>query len=78
MKVIMPQIGMTMQEGAITKWLKADGDKVEKGEPLFEIMTEKLENQIESVATGTLKIYREADPDEFITCGEEIAEIIEE
>ena len=53
MKVIMPQIGMTMQEGAITKWLKADGDKVEKGEPLFEIMTEKLENQIESVATGT-------------------------
>lgn len=78
MKVIMPQIGMTMNEGAITKWFKADGERVEKGEPLFSIITEKLDNEIESVASGTLKIIREADPDTFIPCGEEIAEIIED
>ncbi|MCF0230549.1 MAG: lipoyl domain-containing protein, partial [Parasporobacterium sp.] len=44
MKIIMPQIGMTMNEGAITAWKKNEGDKVEQGEALFSIMTEKLEN----------------------------------
>lgn len=78
MIVIMPQVGMTMNEGAITKWLKKDGERVEKGEPLFELMTEKLENEIEAIAAGTLKIYKEADPEVFITCGETIAEIIED
>lgn len=78
MKVIMPQIGMTMQSGAITKWFKEDGERVEKGEPLYQIITEKLDNEIEAVATGTLKIIKKADPEDFIECGEEIAEIIED
>jgi len=75
MKVLMPQIGMTMQEGTITQWYKADGDKVEKGEPLFQIETEKLTNDIESTASGTLKII--AKEGETILCGEEIGEIEE-
>ncbi len=78
MKVVMPQIGMTMQEGAIMKWLKEDGAKVEKGEPLFELMSEKLENEVEATASGTLKILKQADSEEFIPCGEEIAEIVED
>lgn len=78
MKIIMPQIGMTMNAGAITKWMKADGERVEKGELLFAIVTEKLDNEIESVASGTLKIIKKADPEEFIPCGEEIAEIVED
>lgn len=78
MKVVMPQIGMTMQAGAISKWLKEDGARVEKGEPLFELMSEKLENEVEATASGILKILKPADPDDFISCGEEIAEIIED
>ncbi len=78
MEIIMPQIGMTMNEGAIAEWKKNDGDKVEKGEPLFSIITEKLENEVEATATGTLKIIKEADPDDFIPCGEVIGEIIED
>lgn len=75
MKVLMPQIGMTMQEGTITQWIKADGDNVVKGEPLFQIETEKLTNEIEAPESGTLKI--KAQVGETILCGEEIGEIIE-
>lgn len=78
MKIIMPQVGMTMNEGAITEWKKNDGDRVEKGEPLFTILTEKLENEVEAAASGILKITKEANEEVFIPCGEEIGEIIEE
>lgn len=76
MKVVMPQIGMTMQEGTIAKWLKADGEEIKKGEPMLLISTEKLENEIDSPADGILKIT--AKDGEIITCGELIAEIIEQ
>lgn len=36
--IIMPKLGMTMETGVLTKWLKKEGDKVEKGEPLFELV----------------------------------------
>lgn len=75
MKVVMPQIGMTMQEGTISKWYKADGDHIEKGEPMLELATEKLSNDIEAPAAGTFHpIAAEGD---IIPCGEDIAEIIE-
>lgn len=75
MKVIMPQIGMTMQEGTIEKWLVEDGAKIEKGQPMLEISTEKLTNEIEAPATGIFKsIAQEGD---IIPCGDEIAEITE-
>ena len=75
MKVIMPQIGMTMQEGTITEWFKKDGEPVEKGELLFKVETEKMDSDIEAPATGTLKIIGAVD--DTIPCGEEVAEIIE-
>jgi pyruvate dehydrogenase E2 component (dihydrolipoamide acetyltransferase) len=53
--VIMPKLGLTMTEGSIEKWLKEEGDRVEKGEPLVEIITEKLNFQYEAPATGLLQ-----------------------
>ena len=75
MKIVMPQIGMTMTEGTIVEWKKKDGDRVEKGEILYTIATEKLENEIEAIASGTLKII--VPEGEDVKCGVEIGEIIE-
>lgn len=51
---LMPKLGMTMEEGTITKWLKQEGEKVEKGEPIVEIMTDKVNIEVESPYDGTL------------------------
>ncbi|MGA3373456.1 MAG: dihydrolipoamide acetyltransferase family protein [Terracidiphilus sp.] len=52
--VIMPQMGESIFEGTITKWLKQVGDAVEKDEPLFEISTDKVDVEIPSPASGVL------------------------
>ncbi len=52
--VIMPQMGESIAEGTIVKWLKAVGDKVIRDEPLFEISTDKVDAEIPSPASGTL------------------------
>src|SRR5207253_4036305 len=52
--VIMPQMGESIVEGTLTKWLKKPGDKVERDEPLFEISTDKVDTEIPSPAAGTL------------------------
>jgi pyruvate dehydrogenase E2 component (dihydrolipoamide acetyltransferase) len=52
--VVMPQMGESIAEGTITKWLKNVGDKVERDEPLFEISTDKVDAEIPSPAAGTL------------------------
>jgi 2-oxoglutarate dehydrogenase E2 component (dihydrolipoamide succinyltransferase) len=52
--VIMPQMGESIFEGTITKWLKKPGDRVEKDEPLFEISTDKVDAEIPSPAAGIL------------------------
>ena len=53
--VIMPKLGLTMTEGTIEKWLKQEGDRVEKGELLVEIITEKINFQYEAPASGILR-----------------------
>ena len=53
-EVVMPQMGESIAEGTITKWLKSVGDKVERDEPLFEISTDKVDAEIPSPAAGTL------------------------
>jgi 2-oxoglutarate dehydrogenase E2 component (dihydrolipoamide succinyltransferase) len=53
--VVMPQMGESIFEGTITKWLKKPGDKVERDEPLFEISTDKVDAEIPSPAAGVLK-----------------------
>lgn len=52
--VIMPKQGLLMTEGTITRWLISEGDKIEKGKPLFEMETDKSTIEIMSPATGTL------------------------
>lgn len=53
-EVIMPKMGLTMEEGIIVRWLKAEGEEVEKGEPLFEVQTDKVNMEVEAPASGTL------------------------
>jgi pyruvate dehydrogenase E2 component (dihydrolipoamide acetyltransferase) len=52
--VIMPQMGESIAEGTVTKWLKAIGDRVKRDEPLFEISTDKVDAEIPSPAEGVL------------------------
>jgi 2-oxoglutarate dehydrogenase E2 component (dihydrolipoamide succinyltransferase) len=53
--VVMPQMGESIVEGTLTKWLKKPGDRVERDEPLFEISTDKVDTEIPSPAAGTLQ-----------------------
>ena len=60
-QVKLPRLGQGMEAGTVTKWLKAEGDKVEKGEPLFEVDTDKVTQEVESDFAGVLlKIALEA------------------
>ena len=52
--VVMPQMGESIVEGTLTKWLKKPGDTVGRDEPLFEISTDKVDTEIPSPAAGTL------------------------
>jgi len=52
--VIMPQMGESIVEGTLTKWLKKPGETVERDEPLFEISTDKVDTEIPSPVAGTL------------------------
>ena len=56
--VVMPQMGESIFEGTITKWLKQEGEKVTRDEPLFEISTDKVDAEIPSPASGVLKEIR--------------------
>src|SRR5215831_9692952 len=53
--VVMPQMGESIFEGTITKWLKQPGEKVQRDEPLFEISTDKVDAEIPAPASGTLQ-----------------------
>ena len=52
--VVMPQMGESIVEGTLTKWLKKPGERVERDEPLFEISTDKVDTEIPAPAAGTL------------------------
>ena len=54
-KVIMPQMGESIFEGTLTRWLKKPGDPVKRDEPLFEISTDKIDSEIPAPASGTLQ-----------------------
>lgn len=73
-EVIVPSLGMSGMDVTIETWLVSEGDHVEKGEPLFEISSEKLTQEIEAPETGTLvKIY--ILEGEMAAVGDTIAEI---
>lgn len=56
--VILPKLGMTMDEATILRWMKHEGEAVRKEEPLLEIMTDKVEMEVESPAAGILRGIR--------------------
>ena len=60
--IVIPQSGL-VEEVAVVEWLRADGDQVEAGEPLALIETEKATTEVESPASGTLRIAVQAGPD---------------
>src|SRR6266851_1575004 len=59
--IVMPQMGESIVEGTITKWLKKPGDKVQRDEPLFEISTDKVDAEIPAPASGVLKEVKVAE-----------------
>src|SRR5204862_3382925 len=52
--VVMPQMGVSVSEGTITRWLKQEGEQVEADEALLEISTDKVDTEVPSPASGTL------------------------
>src|SRR6184192_459048 len=53
-EVKLPRLGQGMESGTIVKWLKGEGDPVEKGEPLYELDTDKVTQEVEAEASGVL------------------------
>src|SRR5215471_121091 len=75
--VSLPRLGQGMEAGTIVRWLKSEGDTVEKGEPLYELDTDKVTQEVEADASGVvLKIL--AGEGEEIEVGKRIAVIGEE
>lgn len=61
-QIIMPKLGMAMVEGAVVKWVKRDGETVNKGDPLVVVMSKKISYQIEAPATGVVRhVVREKE-----------------
>ena len=52
--IVVPRWGLTMEEAVVTRWLKQVGDHVDADEPLYELSTDKVENEVVSPVTGTL------------------------
>ena len=53
-EVVMPQMGVSVSEGTITKWLKQVGDSIQRDEPLLEISTDKVDTEVPSAAEGVV------------------------
>jgi pyruvate dehydrogenase E2 component (dihydrolipoamide acetyltransferase) len=71
-KMLMPLLGQTMEEGTIIKWFKNEGDSIKEGEPLLEVMTDKVNMEVEAPETGVLrKIF--AGPDDIVPVQDPIA-----
>ncbi len=71
-EIVMPQMGESITEGTVSKWLKAVGDKIEKDEPLLEISTDKVDAEVPSPAAGTLLEIR-AQEGETVEVGSVVA-----
>jgi pyruvate dehydrogenase E2 component (dihydrolipoamide acetyltransferase) len=73
-QVTLPRLGQGMESGTIVRWLKSEGDQVEKGEPLYELDTEKVTQEVEADSSGTLLKILAGEGDE-IEVGKAIAVI---
>src|SRR6266480_7021843 len=75
--VSLPRLGQGMEAGTIVRWLKSEGDAVEKGEALYELDTDKVTQEVEAEASGTLLKILAQEGDE-VAVGKRIAVIGEE
>ncbi|KHK89103.1 biotin/lipoyl-containing protein [Novosphingobium malaysiense] len=57
-EVILPKLGFSMNEGVLSDWLVADGGQVNEGDPLFALESDKSTNEVESPASGKLRILK--------------------
>ena len=57
--VLLPKLGFSMNEGELVEWLVADGGQAVEGEPLFALESDKSTNEVESPASGTLRILKQ-------------------
>ena len=73
-KMLMPLLGQTMEEGTINKWFKNEGDQIKAGEPLLEVMTDKVNMEVESPESGVLRKIL-AQPDDIVPVKDPIAVI---
>jgi pyruvate dehydrogenase E2 component (dihydrolipoamide acetyltransferase) len=73
-EVVMPKFGLTMQEGTIQQWFKAEGDRIDKGEPLFEVETEKVLYEVEAPTSGRVAKLLYA-PEAVVPCATLVAVI---
>ncbi len=71
-KMLMPLLGQTMEEGTIIRWFKKEGEEVKAGEPLLEVMTDKVNMEVEAPESGVLRKIL-AQPDEIVPVKEPIA-----
>lgn len=58
--ITLPKIGFSMSEGVLSEWLVADGAQVTEGQPIFSLESDKSTNEVESPASGTIKITAQA------------------
>src|ERR1700729_2660331 len=72
--VVMPQLGESVTEGTVTRWLKKEGEHVTADEPLLEVSTDKVDTEIPSPATGILRGIA-VDEDETVAVGAQLAVI---
>src|SRR5271169_5334900 len=75
--VSMPQLGESVTEGTVTRWLKKEGERVEADEPLLEVSTDKVDTEIPSPVSGILRGISVAE-DETVAVGAELAIIDED
>lgn len=73
-QVLFPRIGFAMEEGTLAEWMLADGDEVKEGQPLYALESDKSVQEVESPASGTLKIF--AKVGEVYKVGDVLAEIV--
>uniref|UniRef100_UPI003C7AECD4 biotin/lipoyl-containing protein n=1 Tax=Streptomyces sp. rh155 TaxID=3028728 RepID=UPI003C7AECD4 len=72
--VTLPALGESVTEGTVTRWLKAEGERVEADEPLLEVSTDKVDTEIPAPASGVLSAIKVAE-DETVEVGAELAVI---
>ena len=58
-EVLLPKLGFSMNEGVLAEWLVPDGGQAVEGQPLYALESDKSTNEVDSPATGTLKILKE-------------------